>query len=376
MLENRRIGIAISLYDKFEELAILHDIFRFNFQNRYYLYVCSNHPDALNKINKMNLEFDGFIQGEDIYFSPALNYEQKRLSLVCRSNDTVQRSCKLAIDNNCDYVMHIHCDAWPLNENKLLNMFYQLENSNYSILVRGLGWSYFGSDRPVGGIDDHFFFFKVKDIKEKNIFDYDVLQMWPHMLSIHGILGMQILVKLGLDKCLYYSDLSNTLCWDGEKKKLPFLPVKPSSLDSDKCFLHVHREAFPDELAQKLQSYYLNKFNFNQGQNIKIFLSKYTYEKELPKYLSDRLAKGIKKLKFYGYETDIFAQEIKKIELELDNIVVSIVLKNYLKKLFKFIKKKKRKIFPTTMEDYYLELINKENFPERDNFWFKGVHNE
>lgn len=374
MLKNKKIGIAISLYNKFEELAILHDIFRSNFKNKYYLYVCSNHPNALENIKKMNLDFDGFIQGEDIYFSPSLSSEQKRLLLVCRSSDTVKKSCQLAIDENCDYVMHIHCDAWPLDENKLLDMFYRLENSDYSIFVRGLGWSYFGNDRPVGGIDDHFFFFKTKDIKSNNIFNYDVLQMWPHMLSIHGILGMQILVKVGLDKCLYYTDLSNTLCWKGEKKKLPFLPVKPSSFDPDRCFLHVHRESFPDDLGKKLQSYYLKTFNLLNGKHIKEFLLKYPFDQSLPNYLTNRLNRGIKKLKLYGYDVDIFAQEIKRIENELDNVTLMKVFKNYLKKVLKLLAliiKKQNRIWPTKIENYYKELVKKEYFPERKKFWFE-----
>ncbi len=372
---NIKRGIAISLYDKFDELAILHDIFKENFKENYYLYVCSNHPNAEEEIKKRSLDFDGYIQGEDIYFSNQLSSKEKRLSLVCRSTDTVKKSCSLAIDNDCDYVMHIHCDAWPLNEKKLSEHFNMLENSDYSIAVRGLGWSYYGHDRPLGGIDDHFFIFNTSKIIKNNIFDFDVLEMLPHMLSVHGILGAQIIMKIGLKNCLYYDDLSDHVCWKDEKKILPFLPVKPSLYDEKRRFIHIHRESFPDDLGYKLQSFYLFKNSLLNGIHIQKHIQLYEYDHELPLYLSRRLKKGIKKLKLYGYKSNIYAQEIKRIEDIITKTTIQTMAKNYTKKLIYFIISKFKRtenIWPIPLDNYYDIIIDKSYFPARKRYWFKG----
>jgi len=40
-------GIAISFYDKFDELAVLVDIIRHNWDEEYYIVVSSKHSDAV-----------------------------------------------------------------------------------------------------------------------------------------------------------------------------------------------------------------------------------------------------------------------------------------------------------------------------------------
>ena len=156
-----RFAIAISLYDKFDELAVLHDIFRCNFKHQFYLFVCSNHPNAKYEIKKRNLLFDGYVQGDDIEYNNTLNKIEKRVSIVCRSTDTVKKSCNLAM-NASDYVMHIHCDAWPLDEKKLIDHFYSIVNTQYDVAFRGLGFSINRDDAPLGHMDDHFFIFNSK----------------------------------------------------------------------------------------------------------------------------------------------------------------------------------------------------------------------
>jgi hypothetical protein len=370
-------GIAISLYDKFEELSILHDILKYNFQKKYYLYVCSNHSNAESEIQQRGLKFDGFVQGEDITFSSDLPKVKKRLSLVCRSTDTVKRSCSLAIESGCDYVMHIHCDAWPLSEEKLDDHFKLIENNNnLDIAVRGLGWSYTGRDRPLGGIDDHFFVFNVKSILSRNIFDFDVLQMFPHILSIHGILAAQIITKLGINRCLYYDDFRESKIWDGEKKVLPYLPVKPASYDEAREFLHVHRESFPSNYGEMLQVYYLMKTNMQYGPNIKLFYEKIPYDPKLPKLLTKRLFRAQSQLKVYGYNYQTYAQEIKQLEALAKEITIARIIKNYLGKVIHLLKKligigiQKDMLWPTTLEDYYANIINKEHYSERNEFWY------
>jgi len=55
-----KIGIAISLYNKFEELGVLIDIIRKNWKNKYFISVCSNYPNAQEYIK--GLDIDTFVQ--------------------------------------------------------------------------------------------------------------------------------------------------------------------------------------------------------------------------------------------------------------------------------------------------------------------------
>ena len=114
-----KIGIAISLYDKFEELSLLIDIIRSNWNGEYVISVCCNHPDGKKKIQ--NLDIDCYSQGEDINFSKSLTDFQKKINLNGRVLDSIKKSCLGAINHGADYVMHLHTDAWPLNEHSLLN---------------------------------------------------------------------------------------------------------------------------------------------------------------------------------------------------------------------------------------------------------------
>ena len=212
----QKYGIAITLYDKFDELAILHDIVRYNFKYPFYLYVCSNHPDAEEEITKRNLRLDGFTSGENIEFQRKneketfFTWSQVNLNspiefpvLTSRTVDSVQRSCKLAIEDGCDYVMHVHSDAWPLSEKELLKLFSQMEQEDYWLMLRG-DIDYITAVRPFGFFDDHFFFFNVEKIVEYRVFEFDVLDLLPHRFSVHEIFPILFLTRLPRRRVFQY----------------------------------------------------------------------------------------------------------------------------------------------------------------------------
>ncbi len=359
-------GIAVSLFDKFDELAVLSDILNKNFKGEYGLFICSNHPDAKNEIEKRNIEFDGYIQGEPIKFSSDMNSRDKRLSLVCRSTDTVQKSCSLAM-THCDSVVHIHCDAWPLDENQLIEHFMLVENTEYSIAVRGLGWSYTEADRPLGGIDDHFFVFSSKKIKMKNIFDFNVLDIMPHKLTIHGILGAQIVCKLTRREVYYYDEFQGHVIWDGVKKRMPFFPVKPSLYDQQRKFLHVHRESFPGTSGKILQSWYLTQNNITVGENVIDHISQYPIPDDFLFDLTKRLNIAEQKAKRLGINYVKLGQEILTLETAISNTSYIKAIKNHCYKIVKFpldllLKRfqltmvKDFNLWPKSIEEIYAEL--------------------
>lgn len=378
-----KLGIAISLYDKFDELAILHDIFRHNFRNKYFLYVCSNHPNAEEEILKRGLIFDGYIQGEDIVYNNTLSKEEKLISIVCRSTSTVQKSCLLAMSNT-DYVMHVHCDAWPLDEQKLIEHFNSIINTKYSVAFRGLGFGMYRSDTPLGHVDDHFFILNSKKVKEKELFNFNALEMLPHKLTVHGILSANLLTKIGISNILFFDTFitnDNHICWENEVKIFPGFPVKPSLVDKNRQFIHIHTESFPGNYGKQLQSYYLIKNSLDKGSHIVRYLKSNSPDKNLLIVLTNILREKELKLKQYGYDINIFAQDINFIQNTLDNTTIKKIILNYIIKIIQYgfsllslrVTKKDKKIWPKKINYFYSSIIKNRIFKDKGMLWYKDL---
>jgi hypothetical protein len=378
-----RKGIAISVYDKFEELAMLVDIIRQNFSDKYLIAVCCNHPHGERYISKQDI--DGYVQGRDIYFSPELSWSQARALLVCRSTDTVQRSCNKVIELGADVVMHIHCDAWPLNESKLNEHFALISEQSKKFVARGYGFGFYGRDVPLGRIDDHFFFFDAPYLREVNFFKFDPLEMLPHKLSIHGILSVQILAKVGMKNFLLYHDQSCCECWPGQEKYLPWYPVKPSSYDPVRHFLHVHRQSYPEDWGQRLQALYLRQNGITIGNTIKVFLEQYTRpDEDIIKMLNSEYRYLTHSLRKWGLQPEPFAQDIVAMRealvharkswpaTQLRRLATHALFTLGLQRV------PKRKVIgdpdslwpEVDVADFYREMIDKSWFPPHTEFWF------
>ncbi|MCD4801333.1 MAG: hypothetical protein K8R16_00175 [Anaerolineales bacterium] len=377
-------GIAISVYDKFEEVGVLIDIIRKNWKNDYYISLCSNYPNAKRYIE--DFDVDCFTQGVEIKYSPEMPWIQRgRTNLVCRVLDTIKKSCTGAMVDSCEYVMHLHSDAWPLGENSFLKISQELKEKKKKIAVRGLGFLYYGQDVPLGHIDDMFFIFDVNYFYKIDFFGYNPIELFPHKNSVHGALVLQLLGKIGIKNIYYYSHHSNLEYWDGKNKILPFERVKPSVFDPYWKFLHVHTSAFPDNLGKSVQAYYLKKYEMTKGDNIQKFIQKYYQpEAKLFNTLSNIEQKQNLKLKLMGFNPVVFGRNFS-----LKEEILTAPLKDKVKMLvmnlakapyYRLLGKKDirtRNLYPDSLwpnkniYEYYNEIIHFDDFPEeyRD-FWF------
>ncbi len=295
-----KIGIAISLYDKFEELEVLVDIIRNNWKRKYIISVCSNHPDAKKYIK--NLDIDIFTQGENIYFSSDLPYIRKHINLTCRVLDTIRKSCLGANSLGAEYVMHLHTDAWPLKEEEFLELVNFIKKNNFKFAARGMGLGKCRPDTPLGHLDDMFFIYNVKFVEEKNFFDFNPLAMLPLRLTVHGVLSTLVVSKIGLDNFYLYENHTDLEYWDGKKATPLFERGKPSIYDKKRGFLHVHVQSFPGEYGKNVQAYYLAKNKITKGEHIREFLKKYLIpEERLFEDLRNLEKKLNRKLRLHGY---------------------------------------------------------------------------
>ncbi len=378
-------GIAISVYDKFEEVGVLIDIIRKNWKENYFISLCSNHPEAKKYIK--DLDVNNFTQGSDIKFSPEMPWKWRgRTNLVCRVLDTIKKSCLGAIEGGAEYVMHLHSDAWPLDEYFMINIINKMKENNKKAAVRGFGLTYYAPDTPLGNMDDMFFIFESDYFKKISFFNYHPLELFPHKLSPHGVLILLFLGKVGIKNFFYYADYSQLEYWDGKKKILPFERAKPSIFDPITKLLHVHTDAFPNELGKSVQAYYLVKYNVTKGENIKRFIEKYYIPKEdlfeKLKRIEDELDRGIRRL---GYNPIIFGRNFslkRKILKKPKKEKIKILIKNLINSFYyKIIKKRDLRtlnLYHDSLWPYkdiyqlYNEIIIPEDFPDEYKYlWFK-----
>lgn len=307
-----KIGFAITAYDKFEEAKILFEIIRKEFCGNYEISFCSNHAEGSDFAKREGIDY--YIQGRDIpYYGGDIHRPdtlKNRVSIVLRSTDTVRRSCENALKMDVDYIIHMHSDAWVLNEKELIDIVSKLKKSNKKIALRGAGLETLYQDTPLGHMDDHFFIFEKKFFIESNVFNFKPEHFFPHVFTVHGILFINIITKVGLDKIWYYADTKNLLNFDN--RELNMRTVKPVSYDPKYGFLHVHRGSFPDEYGKIIQAIYLREAGFSNSKFIADFINTYYEDRSNVIDELEIIERRInKKLKMYGFPSkDINNREI------------------------------------------------------------------
>lgn len=388
-IKKPKIGIAISLYDKFEELSLLIDIIKENWKGDYIISVCSNHPNPEKFIKKLNIDI--FTKGEDIKFNKGMSQVRRSINMRCRVADCIKKSCLGAINAGADYVMHLHTDAWPLKEEAILNIIKNMQKEKKDFAFRGLGFSKYRHDCPVGHIDDMFFIINSKTAVKKEYFNFNTLAFMPHKLSIHGVLSLIVLGKIGLENTLHYDNFKNNLFWDNKKHPGDIERVRPSIYEPNLGLLHVDTPTFPKDLGKSIQALYLTKNNLINGKNIQKFLSEnYIPEKKLKNILKKIEQNLDFKLKIQGFpilKLGRFGRNFNKKEKYLKmpflnktkySLISSI---RYLWE--EFIAKKlgvhlipAYSFWPVELEDLFGNYLYKEDFKNQKIFWFPEKRNK
>ena len=349
--DKMKIGFAITCYNKFEEAKILFDIIRKEFDGDYPISFCSNHPDGKQFAEENNV--DVFTAGRDLSISPPRsktqyadprwkNNHRDHTVLRMRAADSVQKSCKAALSFDVDYIIHMHSDAWVLDEKALHKFIEQIHKRKKMLAIRGDGLERVDYVRTpssaCGHLDDHFFAFNRKYFKEHHIFDFIPEELFPHKYSVHGMLMMVFVVKVGLHNIWYYRFLKDLVCYDNKKMKIK--NVKPSVYDETYHFVHIHRNSFPGDFGKRIQALYLKSHNLGKSPLIKNFINAYYDPSAVPKLL--KIEKELdKKLKhrLFPYETT-HKREITIKQQLLNNCTTKTILQNMIFPLKRFALKK------------------------------------
>lgn len=302
------IGIAISLYDKFDDVRVLVDIIRQNWEHEYYISICCNHPDAKSELS--DLDVDSLEQGAQIDYDPSMEPSRGHINLMCRIHDSFRRACQNAVDAGCEYVLHNHADAWMLDEDRFLEFVDGLREKDCVAAVRGRDPTYRRPDFWMGQPMDQYILFDGSYCDEIDFFDFSPLDLLPHTNNHTGLM-LLLLGRIGLSNIWFYSSYLDDQWWDGREKELH--SVRPGIYVPKWEFLHIATESFPGSNGKHIQAGYLREHNLYQGKFIQEFLEKYRQPlTEVNEELQNIEQNQNKRLKWLGYQKKDFNRKFNE----------------------------------------------------------------
>jgi len=304
-------GIAVSLYDKFDDLAVLVDIIRHNWKDDYYISVCSNHPDAEDRLANFDINVDEFHQGAQIRYDDSLPGPRSGNNLSYRIYNNIRTACRPVIKNDdVDYLMHLHADAWQLSESGFTDIIEEMEQEDAAVAFPSQT-DIFDGLHPPGSLEDQFIVFDVDAARDVNLFNRQTLDFPP--TGIHQLLSMICIVKFGWGRMHHYTNGSEREHWDGTSSTEIKNDARPMFFNPKYDQLHIATGDFDGSLGQELQAHYLSEYGIENGPHIKQLLEEHHRSREeLFANLEAYLESLNEKLPI-GVSVDTFGRDIRII---------------------------------------------------------------
>lgn len=258
-----KIGFALSLYDKFDDLETVIDIIR-SWKHDYVISVCCNHPQGKKRLQ--DVDYDLFCQPRHIaQFGNYMTSEKwdhaAQYAHHMRCTESVRSSCQNLEQTDVDIGVHLHSDAWFLNEHKLRVLIQNMIMKKKRVATRGNGleyvWHPFRQCNAFGNVDDHGIIWDVPWCEQRHVWDFKPEALMYHKRSVHAQLGLVFGVKVGLDNWWYY----------------PYHPVdynncftrglSPYNFDTMHRLLHVNVDTLPFDWGRSLQANMLQEHGYD-----------------------------------------------------------------------------------------------------------------
>ena len=208
MKQLRRLGVAISVYNKIDSVATCVNVIREHWKDKsVYISVCCNDPQSFDRVR--SLDIDNFV--------PGIDYQQSQFSYPkawkrMRQYDTIKKAVLGCVDET-EFVIQWHGDAMALDDAIIFSMLDEMEKNDKKVAFRGKwkGHDVCHTKRPNGHVDDHFIIFDSKHIKESRLFNEDtqledvtsVAGVW----SSEGIMSYIIQNATPQEKLWHYDDM-------------------------------------------------------------------------------------------------------------------------------------------------------------------------
>jgi len=251
----KKIGLAISLYDKIKELETNINIVReyWTSHNDAFISVCCNDPQTIDDVKK--LDVDNVVAGENIL---PLSKAHRRSRIF----DCITKSI-----SNCtsEFIVHFHSDAYALNPDAIEDIIAHMQAEKKHVAFRGRGLEFRSGKCIHGDADDHFVIFRREEVMRRNIFNDPGSRLeYFGVGNPESYLAYLIQKYYSPEETYWYSNM-------GENIVSPDVPSDPYYHD------HVmHRSANPFNIDEK-------RLFFHIGNNIFVheLLGKYGLSKDL-----------------------------------------------------------------------------------------------
>lgn len=198
----KKLGIAISLYNRLPELLTNINIIRKHWNPEYrdaIIGVCSNNRETFEQL-KLNKDIDVLTPGNfDIPSSPK---PYKR----CRQFDTISSSI-MATADKCEYVVHWHADFFATNSLEIYKIIHEMEKRLSCVGFRGRGLDYKTDKNVFGDFDDHCFILNSQQIIERKLFDCPNILEFLSICNIESFIAKLVQDKFSRSEIHQYSDM-------------------------------------------------------------------------------------------------------------------------------------------------------------------------
>jgi hypothetical protein len=210
--------------------------------------------------------------------------------------------------------MHLHADAWLLTEEGVREIISDMNAAGASIAFPGKTKT-FVERYPPGAMEDQFILFDADAANSVDLLERSCLD-FPPGFSIHYILPMIFIVKLGWGEIYHYSSSDDREFWDGEKA----IRARPMFFREPYDQVHIAKEDFVDDLGKSLQMYYLQQYGLDEGEMITQYINEYQMEESLLFLELDQYLQNLdQELSRYGFHVDDFERDIRQIRRFLND---------------------------------------------------------
>lgn len=232
-----KLGVAISVYNKVDELATNVGIIRefWPFDNDAFISVCCNDPASIDAVRA--LDVNSVTAGADIPSTPKPNLRRRQF-------DCIKKSIQAC---DADVIVHWHADAFATRVGPILEIV-NLMGDEKVFAFRGRGLDYYNPKTIFGDVDDHFLFVHRRGI---GVFDVDPME---HLAFCNVESFLSLLIKPHRELAFHYSDMKENLVGDvGPDEfyddRVQHRAMNPFNVDPSRGFVHAQtRELIREKL--------------------------------------------------------------------------------------------------------------------------------
>lgn len=188
-----RLAIAISLYNRWDELGGLLDLLRLNWKSGSQLHITvittaleQDMPGWIDTSLIDDLQFGSShpmpafpilgrlerIPGLQTVVAEQRHVVLKRI-IRTRTVDSIIRGCRAGMQSGRNYTMHLHAAAWPMMEDKIYGLLDRMRQGRFVFAGRGYGREWIDEKRPAGDIDDNFFVIENAFARASKFWEFD-----------------------------------------------------------------------------------------------------------------------------------------------------------------------------------------------------------